>query len=220
MENAIGSSRDSTLWLHQRLRKVCLPLAVTFTQEDESQMRNVIVEAEVSLDGVIGGDTPEFWAQVFKYHSEDVVDYLNDLLATPDALLMGRLTYEGFAEIWPTREGEQADRINAMPKYVASRSLQEPLTWNSTLLQGDAAEEIGKLKQQPGRPLLQYGVGELTQTMLQQGLVDELRVVVFPFFYGRGPRIFENIDVTGLKLLDTKTFSSGAIALHYQPGQE
>jgi dihydrofolate reductase len=182
-------------------------------------MRSIIVEAEISLDGVIGSEEPEFWAQVFKFHGDDVVDYLNDLLATPDALLMGRATYEAFAQIWPAREGQQADMINGMPKYVASRSLKEPLTWNATLLQGDTAEEIRKLKQQSGRPLLQYGVGELTKTMLQHGLVDEMRFVVFPFFYGRGPRIFENFDVTSLKLLESKTFSTGAVALHYQPGQ-
>ena len=183
-------------------------------------MRNIIVEAEVSLDGVIGGENPDFWAQVFKYHGEDVSDYLKNLLFTPDALLMGRKTYEVFAQVWPSRNGEEADRINSMPKYVASRSLKEPLAWNATLMEGDIAKEIGKLKEQPGRDLLQYGVGELTQTMLQHGLVDELRLVVFPFAFGRGQRVFENFDTTSLKLLDTKTFSTGAIALHYQPRQE
>ena len=183
-------------------------------------MRNIIVEAEVSLDGVMGGESPEFWTQVFKYHGEDVLDYLKNLLFTPDALLLGRKTYQIFAQVWPSRNGEEADRINSMPKYVASRSLKEPLAWNATLMEGDIANEIGKLKEQPGRDLLQYGVGELTQTMLQHGLVDELRLVVFPFVFGRGPRVFENFDTTSLKLLDTKTFSTGAIALHYQPRQE
>ena len=103
-----------------------------------------------------------------------------------------------------------------MPKYVASRSLKGPLTWNATLLEGDAAKEIGRLKHQPGGDLLQYGVGELTQTMLQHGLVDELRLVVYPFYYGRGRRIFDTFEAAGLKFLETKTFSSGALALHYQ----
>jgi dihydrofolate reductase len=179
-------------------------------------MRKIIVEAEVSLDGIIDGG-PDFWGQVFKYHSNDVTDYLMDLLFAPDALLMGRITYEGFAEIWPTREGKMADRINSMPKYVASRSLKEPLAWNATLIKGDVAQEIGKLKQEPGQDLLQYGVGELTHTMLRHGLVDELRLLVFPFTFGKGQRIFENMDIYTLKLLDTKTFSSGVIALHYQP---
>jgi dihydrofolate reductase len=182
-------------------------------------VRKVIVEAEVSLDGVIGGENPEFWAQVFKYHGADVSEYLKNLLFTPDALLMGRRTYEFFAQVWPTRSGEEADRINTMPKYVASRSLKAPLAWNATLIEGDIAKAIGKLKEQPGRDLLQYGVGELTQTMLQHGLIDELRLVVFPLVFGRGPRVFEDFDAKTWKLLDTKAFSTGAIALHYQPRQ-
>jgi dihydrofolate reductase len=178
-----------------------------------------MVEAEVSLDGVAGGEN-EFWGQIFKYHTPDVGAYLDELLQTPDALLMGRLTYEGFAQIWPAREGPMADLINAMPKYVASRTLQEPLAWNSTLLKGDPAAEIAKLKQEAGRPLLQYGIGELTHTMLEHGLVDELRIVVFPFIYGEGQRLFDSISNTNLKLLSSKTFDSGTIALHYEVVRE
>ena len=183
-------------------------------------MRNVIVEAEISLDGITGDADPEFWGQIFKYHSDDVAAYLDQLLQTPEALLLGRETYEGFAQIWPAREGPMADLSNAMPKYVASRTLQEPLAWNSSLLKGDVAAEISKLRQENGRPLLQYGIGELTQTMLHNGLVDELRILVFPFIFGSGKRIFDSISRTSLKLLDTKIFESGAIALHYQPVQE
>jgi dihydrofolate reductase len=180
-------------------------------------MRKIIVEAEVSLDGILGGDSEEFWKKLFQFHSADVTEYLNQLLLMPDALLMGRKTYEGFAMIWPTREGDMADRINGMPKYVASRTQQEPLSWNAALLKGDAAQEIKKLKEAPGRSLLQYGVGELTQTMFKHGLVDELRILLFPFTFGKGPRIFEQMDMNTLKLLETKTFSSGVVALHYQP---
>jgi dihydrofolate reductase len=178
-------------------------------------MRKIIVEAEVSLDGVMNG--PDFWWQVFKYHSDDVSEYLSNLLFAPDALLMGRITYEGFAEVWPSRTGKDADRINSMPKYVASRTLRGPLSWNATLIEGDTAQEVGKLKQKPGQYLLQYGVGELTHTMLRHGLVDELRLLVFPFTMGEGEHIFDNMDINALKLLETRTFSSGAIALHYQP---
>jgi dihydrofolate reductase len=91
------------------------------------------------------------------------------------------------------------------------------LQWNATLLKGDAAEEIRKLKQEPGKSLLQYGVGELTHTMLKHGLVDEFRVLVFPFVFGQGPRIFEQMGVNTLKLLQTTPFRSGVVALHYQP---
>lgn len=180
-------------------------------------MRKVVVEAEVSLDGGMGGANADFWKQLFPFHSADVEQYLDELLLMPDALLMGRETYEGFAQVWPTRTGKMADRINAMPKHVASRTLKEPLEWNAALIKGDVAKEIEKLRQEPGNGLLQYGVGELTHTMLKHGLVDELRILVFPFVFGEGPRIFERMGVHTLKLLDTKTFSSGVVALRYQP---
>ena len=180
-------------------------------------MRQIIVEAEVSLDGVMGGDNMDFWKHIFSFHSPDVQQYLDDLLHMAGALLSGRKTYEGFAQIWPTREGAMADTINALPKHVASRTLKEPLEWNASLIQGDVAKAIGKLKQEPGNALLQYGVGELTATMLQHGLVDDLRILVFPFVFGEGPRIFERLGVHTLKLLDTKTFDSGVVALRYQP---
>lgn len=180
-------------------------------------MRQVIVVAEMSVDGALGGDNMDFWEQIFAFHSADVQAYLNELLFVPDALLMGRKTYESFAATWPARQGEDADRINSMPKYVASRTLKGPLEWNATLIKGDVAEEISRLKQEPGKSLLQYGVGQLTHTMLKHGLVDELRMIVFPVAFGAGPHVSEHMGVNTLKLLDTKTFSSGAIALHYQP---
>jgi dihydrofolate reductase len=182
-------------------------------------MGKIIVEAEVSLDGAMGGERQEFWQQIFPFHSADVTEYLNDLMFVPDALLMGRKTYEGFAQVWPTRQGKDADRVNSMPKYVASRTLKEPLHWNATLITGDVVGEIRKLKQESGKGLLQYGVGELTHTMLKHGLVDELRILVFPFSFGEGPRIFEHMGVNALSLLDTKTFSSGVVALHYRPSE-
>jgi dihydrofolate reductase len=182
-------------------------------------MRKIIVEAEVSVDGAIGGENAEFWKQVFQFHSGDVQEYLSELLSLPDALLMGQKTYESFASIWPARQGKDADRINSMPKYVASRTLKEPLRWNATLIKGDVAEEIRKLKQEPGASLVQYGVGELTHTMLKHGLVDEFRILMYPLAFGEGPRLFEQMGVHTFKLLDTRTFSSGVVALHYQPQQ-
>lgn len=182
-------------------------------------MRKIIVEAEVSVDGAMGGENVDFWQQTFLFHSADVQEYLNELLFMPDALLMGRKTYEFFAQVWPARQGKDADRINSMPKYVASRTLKEPLQWNATLIKGEVAEAIRKLKQEPGKSMLQYGVGELTHTMLKHSLVDEFRLLVYPFAFGEGARIFEHMGVNTLKLLDTKTFNSGVVALHYQPQQ-
>lgn len=180
-------------------------------------MRKIIVSAEISLDGAMGGGNMEFWQQVFAFHSPDVTKYLNDLLFMPDALLMGEKTFESFAQIWPTRQGKEADRINEMPKYVASRTLKEPLKWNATLIKGDVVEEIKKLKAKPGSSLLQYGVGELTHTMLKASLVDEFRFIMFPFTFGEGPRVFDQMGVNIFKLSETKTFRSGAVLLTYKP---
>lgn len=171
----------------------------------------------MSLDGCIGGEEAAFWQEVFPFHTDDVTEYLDGILFEPDALLMGEKTYKFFSEVWPARQGKQAEKVNSMPKYVASHNLKEPLKWNTSLLKGNAIEEIKKLKQQSGKSLLQYGVGELTHAMLEHGLVDEFRILVFPFTYGEGPRIFEHMGVNTMKLLDTKTFSSGAVALRYQP---
>jgi dihydrofolate reductase len=184
-------------------------------------MRKVIVQTEMSLDGVL--DSPNLWDLVFKYHNDEIDNqYLKGILFDADALLMGRVTYEAFAEVWPSRAGtdDTADRINSLPKFVASRTLKGPLEWNATLLQGDVAQEVNQLKQQPGQDIVQYGIGELTHTLLQHGLVDEMRFLVYPFVLGNGQRIFENVATTTLKLLDTKTFSTGAVALIYQPQKQ
>src|SRR5258708_16809492 len=109
-----------------------------------------------------------------------------------------------------------ADKINSMPKHIASRTEKGPLSWNATLIQGNVADGLRKLKQEPGKGLLQYGVGELTHTMLENGLVDEFRILVYPFVFGQGPRVFERMGAHTMKLLNTKTFSSDVVALRYQ----
>src|SRR5690606_2866195 len=178
-------------------------------------MRKIIVSTMMSLDGV--EDSPQNWS--FDFWNDEIGKYASDLLFASDALVMGRATYEAFAEAWSSRAGADAfaDRINAMPKYVASRTAKEPLTWNSTLIQGDVVDFIRKLKDQPGQDILQYGCGELTYTMVEAGLVDELRFLVYPVTVGTGARIFENVAKTPMKLLSTHTFSTGVIAQHYQP---
>ncbi|MBL8148278.1 MAG: dihydrofolate reductase family protein [Anaerolineae bacterium] len=177
-------------------------------------MRKVIVSTMATANAVI--ESPQRWS--FEYMTEDLMQYVFDQLFDADALIMGRVTYEGFAEAWPTRAGADdfADRINSLPKYVASRTLQEPLIWNASLLKGDVAGQVAQLKQQPGESILQYGLGELTYTLIQSGLVDELRLLVYPVVIS-GPNIFAAFDQTTLKLLETKVFASGVVALHYQP---
>lgn len=178
-------------------------------------MRKTIVSTMMSVDGV--QENPQNWS--FNYWNDEIANYAHDQLFTSDVLIMGRVTYEGFSEAWSSRAGadEFADRINSLPKFVASRTAKAPLEWNATLIQGDVVETIASLKQQPGQNILQYGCGELTYTLMQHGLVDELRLIVFPVAVGSGARVFERMDQTGLKLLETKVFSTGVLALHYQP---
>jgi len=176
-------------------------------------MKEIIVAAEISMDGVV--NNPEMFPEIFKYHTVDVQDYLDKLLYSAEALLAGRHTYEGFATVWPTRTGEMADYINKMPKHVASRTLKEPLSWNSKLIQGDVVEEIRKLKQMDGKALVQYGVGELTRTMLDHGLVDKFQLLVFPFTFGKSGRWFDGMDLKRFNLIECKTYKSGAVLLRY-----
>ncbi len=178
-------------------------------------MRKIIVEAEISMDGVV--NNPEIWNEIFKYHSEDVAAYLSELLFSPDALILGRKTYEFFAQVWPERNDAMADKINSMPKYVASRTLEPPLAWNATLVRGDVVAGLRKLKQEPGKSLLQYGIGELTRTMLQNGLIDEIQLMVYPFVFGRGERWIDILDTGDFELLDSRSFSSGVLLLRYKP---
>jgi dihydrofolate reductase len=169
----------------------------------------------VTLNGV--EQNPQRWS--FDYANDEFMKYASEQLFASDTLIMGRMTYEGFAQAWSARAGADAfaDRMNALPKYVASRTLSGPLTWNSTLLKGDVVAEVAKIKQQPGQDILQYGIGELTYTLLQHSLIDELRFLVYPVVMGGGGHMFETIDKTALKLLETKTFSNGVLVLHYQP---
>jgi dihydrofolate reductase len=136
--------------------------------------------------------------------------------------LLGRTTYETFAATWPTeewieREGEFAERMNSLPKYVASTTLEESLEWdNAQLLQGDIAQAVGKLKQESGQDLLMYSSVELMRKLMESNLVDRFRIWVHPLILGSGKRLFEGIDRTDLKLADTTTLSKGVVVLDYQ----
>ena len=178
-------------------------------------MRKIIVSTQASMDSVI--EDPQTW--VFDYANDEFFQYAREQLSASDALIMGRVTYEGFAQAWPPQAGsnEFADRMNSLPKYVASRTLKGPLTWNANLIQGDVAKAVAELKQQPGQNILQYGSGELTRTLLKHGLIDEYRVLVYPVAVGAGLHLFEKIEKTKMKLLEAIPFSTGVVALHYQP---
>lgn len=178
-------------------------------------MRKIIVSTMVSIDSVM--ENPQNWS--FDYWNEEMQAYAREQLFSSDALISGRITYEAFAEAWSSRAGadEYADRINSLPKYVASRTLTEPLTWNSTLIKGDIAQEVTKLKQASGQNILQFGCGELTRTLLKHGLVDEFCLIVFPVAVGTGERLLEKVDQTPMKLLKSMAFATGIQILHYQP---
>ena len=175
-------------------------------------MRKVIVSTYMSLDGVI--ENP-MWT--FPYWNDKIAAFQYADLFASDALLLGRETYESFLQAWPARAGTDdfADRINALPKYVASRTLDRA-EWNSTVLQGDIVEAITALKKQPGENILKYGGGELLQTLIEHHLLDELHLLVYPLVVGSGARLVPDGSSGKLKLVDTKRFDTGVIALTYQ----
>jgi dihydrofolate reductase len=144
-----------------------------------------------------------------------------DQLVVADAMVLGRKTYEGLAAVWPTLAddpamGVVADRINSMPKYVASRSLQEPLEWNATLLEGDLAQSVPAIKQRHGL-LFVSGAGELTNALTDLGLVDEYWFWVSPYLWPAGPRIFDGVGPVPLELIGSTTFPAGVVRLAYRP---
>jgi dihydrofolate reductase len=171
-------------------------------------MRKLVESTFMTLDGVI--ENPQDWGP--PYWDDDHNEYARKLLSSADALLLGRETYEAFAQAWPARAGanDYTDRINDMPKHVASRTLKET-TWNATIIEGDVAEGVAKLKQQPGEDLLKFGTGELDRALMEHDLVDEFHFWVFPVVAGGGRRLFDGFDLTHLKLLDTSTFESGIV---------
>ena len=175
-------------------------------------MRKLVESTFVTLDGVIS--SPEKWGP--PYWDEEHNGYAHNLLFASDALLLGRETYQGFAEAWPTRKGDEfADRINSLPKYVASTSLQET-KWNATLIKDDVSGKVTKLKEQPGQNILKFGTGQLDRTLMEHDLIDEFHFWVFPVVAGSGQRLFDGTEVT-LTLLGTTTFSSGIVVHTYAP---
>ncbi len=186
-------------------------------------MRNIIAHTIVSLDGVFEGaaiseeNRDRHISRFSPYRDEAYLLYeLGQALAC-DALLMGRTTYEDFIRIWPGRPDPWADRVNAMPKYVFSSTL-EKVEWNNSLLvRGDVIAEVTRLKQQEGRDLLIYGHGLLAETLLKHHLLDVLDLSIHPLVLGQGKRLFWQGESAALKLVGTKTFSKGIINLTYEP---
>ena len=182
-------------------------------------MRRLIESTHVSLGGEIG--SPD-WA--FPYLNEEHNDYAKRLLFSADALLLGRLTYEGLSAAYPAMAGGTSEvlndfieRMNSIPKFVASTTLRET-TWNATVIEGDVASFVADLKQQPGGDIVKYGNGPLDATLMEHGLIDEFHLLVTPVAIGRGQHMFEDIDTApGLNLVDVTRFSNGVVILAYAP---
>jgi dihydrofolate reductase len=185
-------------------------------------MAKLIVSEFVTLDGVMeapgGEEGHPHSGWVFDFVSPEQERYKLDEVMEADALLLGRVTYEGFAGAWPERGGEFADKMNGMPKYVASTTLRGDLDWNnSTLLGEDVPGAIAKLKEQESAPILVAGSRTLVHTLMEHGLVDEFRLMIFPVILGSGRRLFpETPDKTPLELADTRTFGSGVVVQTYR----
>ncbi|HUF54365.1 MAG TPA: dihydrofolate reductase family protein [Dehalococcoidia bacterium] len=186
-------------------------------------MRKLIESTFVSLDGVIDDTSPstfkraepQIWGA--PYWDEEHGNYGQKLTYASDAMLLGRATYDGFKQAWPGRTGEFADFFNAMPKYVASRTLSGPLEWNATAINGDIAKDVASLKEQPGKGIIKYGTGELDQPLLAHRLVDEYHFWVFPVVIGGGKRLLDGLDTTHLQLIDSTRFASGITVLVLAP---
>lgn len=179
-------------------------------------MRRIVSMAYMSLDGLI--ELMEHWH--FDYIDDEVTKLVSDQLATSDALLMGRRTYEGFAETWPSATGDIADKINSMKKYVASTTLETADWTNSVVIKGDLAEEVGRIKQEPGQDILMYGFGPVAQTLVRHGLLDELHLGVHPVLAGTGglsEMLFREGNAARLELIGTRPLGSGVVILSYRP---
>jgi dihydrofolate reductase len=185
-------------------------------------MAKLIVTEFVTLDGVMeapGGEPGHpHSGWVFDYAGPEHEQYKMDETLEAGSQLLGRVTYESFAGAWPQRKGPFADHFNSMKKYVVSSTLAEPLEWeNSTLVKGDVVAEVTKLKEREESPILVAGSCTLVQTLIENDLVDELKLMVFPTIVGGGKRVFpESSQRKSFKLVDSQTFSTGVQANTYE----
>ena len=189
-------------------------------------MRRVIASMFVSLDGVMedpgGAEKFKHGGWTMAYWGDDIGKFKFDELFASDTLLLGRLTYQGFAAAWPSRKDDAgfAEKMNKLPKVVVSTTLKEVEWQNSRLIKGNIAGEVSKLKQQPGEDILIAGSSTLVRTLMQDDLIDEYRLLVYPVILGSGKRLFQDGTKTALNLMETKTFSSGVVLLRYQPDRK
>jgi dihydrofolate reductase len=191
--------------------------------ERRSDMGRIVVTEFVSLDGVVeapgGGEGFKYdgWSLEIERGEEGDQFKLDETMSS-EALLLGRVTYEGFASAWPSRTGEFADKFNSMPKYVVSSTLERPEWSNTTVLAGDVVEEVAKLKGALEGDIVVHGSPRLVQTLIDRDLVDELRLMVYPVVLGTGKRLFDGTgDKKPLRLVSSKIVGGGVAILVYEP---
>ncbi len=175
--------------------------------------RKVIATFFVSLDGVV--EAPQDWH--FPYFNDEMTAEIGAAMGSSDAMLVGRVTYQEWAGFWPNADNEMAEYMNNTPKYVASTTLDEVEWSNSQLLEGDVPTAVAALKQQPGKDIVMSGSATLARSLLREGLVDELRLMIHPVVVGEGARLFPDGDKHALELVDSKTFDTGVVYATYKP---
>jgi dihydrofolate reductase len=188
-------------------------------------MGRIVVTEFVSLDGVMeapGGEDFKYKGWSFDFdRGDDGNKFKLDEVHQSEALLLGRVTYESFAAAWPTRDGEFADKFNSMPKYVVSSSLQDPEWNNTTVINGDVAIEVSRLREALDGDIYVHGSCRLAQALIENDLVDELHLMVFPVILGTGKRLFgETSDKKTLRLVDSRTVGDGVAILIYERAGE
>ena len=184
-------------------------------------MRKIIASEFITLDGVMEdpGGAEKFerggWAFQFERGPEGDKFKMDEIMES-DAMLLGRVTYAGFAEAWPSRTGEFADKMNNMPKYVVSKTLHQPVWNNTTVIKNDLVEEVSKLKAMPGKDILIAGSAQLVQALMQRDLIDEYRLMLYPVVLGKGKRLFKNdSSKQALRLVEAKPVGEGVLILIY-----
>ncbi len=178
-------------------------------------MRKLVVTEFMALDGVI-----EDPAWTFKYWNDETANFKNEESLASDALLLGRVTYQGFAAAWPESEDDGAEYFNGVRKYVVSTTLDTAEWHNSTLIKANVVEAITRLKQQDGKDIMVHGSATLVQTLIEHDLVDRYRLLVYPVVIGAGKRLFKEGATATLKLVESQSFSSGVVALIYEPARD
>jgi dihydrofolate reductase len=193
------------------------------TDERRTSMGRIVVTEYISVDGVVEAPsgTEAFervgWTDDFSRGPEGDAFKVDETMAS-DALLLGRRTYDEFALVWPNVPGEFAEKFNTMRKYVVSSTLENPEWNNTTVLRGDLVDEIAKLKDRYERDIVVHGSPQLAQALIEQGLVDELRLMTYPVVVGAGKRLFaETSGKRNLRLVETTTFGDGVTVLVYRP---